>query len=250
MLFYDDFLLRDNDGEIWKDAIGWEGIYKVSNLGRVKCNVVDEYRHEEYLLTQTETNKGYLRVKLSRGKDNKFNKNSSVHILVAKAFIQNPKNKKTVNHKKGNKKDNRATELEWATVQENTIHAYKNGLITIKSGQDSSKAKLRNDLVMGIFNEEGKTINISKKYGISQNTVSDIKAGRSWGHITGKQNTKSFSKPYKTNLTKEMVICIFNSNESKEELAKKYSISASSIWRIKSGTSFSDITNKKIENYG
>ena len=65
--------------------------------------------------------RGYLRVKI-------HNRCVRVHILVAKAFIPNPDNKPEVNHKKGEKRDARASQLEWATPSENTKHAWEKGL--------------------------------------------------------------------------------------------------------------------------
>lgn len=66
--------------------------------------------------------RGYLRVKLD-------GMNCRLHILVALAFIPNPENKPIVNHKRGNKHDCRASQLEWCTVAENTQHAWDHGLI-------------------------------------------------------------------------------------------------------------------------
>ncbi len=109
--------------EIWKDVDGFEGIYQVSNLGRVKSfwsknkNILKPYKDHE----------GYYQVKLVRYSGAK-SKNKRIHRLVAIAFIPNPENKPTVNHKKGIKLDNRVNELEWATYSENHLHAYRIGL--------------------------------------------------------------------------------------------------------------------------
>ena len=68
---------------------------------------------------------GYERVVLTK---NGIRKTYSVHKLVALAFIPNPENKKTINHKDGNKRNNNVSNLEWATEKENQIHKWNNGL--------------------------------------------------------------------------------------------------------------------------
>lgn len=103
--------------EEWKQ-IG-DTDYLVSNLGRVYSN-----KSNKILRTQTHRN-GYVTVWIST-KDG--NKTPTLHRLVAEAFVPNPSNKPQVNHIDGNKQNNCASNLEWVTQSENTIHAYKLGL--------------------------------------------------------------------------------------------------------------------------
>lgn len=122
--------------EVWKDIVGYEGLYQVSNLGRVKSleRYVQNHGalqfHKEQIKRASERkrkdgNQGYLTLRLY--KDNK-GKNCYIHRLVAEAFIPNPENKPTVNHINGDKHDNRAKNLEWNTYKENNKHAYDTGL--------------------------------------------------------------------------------------------------------------------------
>lgn len=118
-------------GEEWRYIPDFEGYYQASNLGRIKSidRVVPdgkggERRVKERILSQFENEEEYLLVRFGRTNT----RNSSCQLvsrMVAASFIPNPLNKRTVNHKKGNKKDNRAIELEWNTNQENNIHAFR-----------------------------------------------------------------------------------------------------------------------------
>lgn len=110
--------------EKWRDIPGYEGLYKVSNRGRV--------RKGERLKTPRVDHGGYLTVCLFKHSKQKHMK---VHRLVALAFIPNPENKKTVNHKDGNKANNCVYNLEWATQSENIIHANKTGLRVVTDAQ-------------------------------------------------------------------------------------------------------------------
>ena len=109
--------------EIWKDVVGYEGLYKVSNLGNVKSvEKVDRrgwHRQEKQLLLQNNKT-GYLQVGLRiNGKERKF----LVHRLVAMAFLENTNNYEMVNHKNCIKNDNRVENLEWCDEKYNSNYA-------------------------------------------------------------------------------------------------------------------------------
>lgn len=105
--------------EIWKDINGFEGLYQISNLGRVKSI------RNNIILKQTYCKSNYLKVKLSK---NCKQKTIQVHRLVTETFIPNPDNKPQVNHIDGNKENNHIDNLEWVTAKENTEHAIKIGI--------------------------------------------------------------------------------------------------------------------------
>lgn len=109
--------------ETWRDVEGYEGMYQVSNMGRVRSMKMGGPWREMHLIADK---KGYMQVFLydSHGRP----KSHRVHRLVASAFIPNPDDRETVNHKDGDKANNRADNLEWNTYQENNRHAYRAGL--------------------------------------------------------------------------------------------------------------------------
>lgn len=107
-------------GEIRKDVVWYEWLYEVSNLGKVKSLNFNHKNREKTLKPWFCL--GYNFVILS--KDKKV-KNYRVHRLVAIAFIPNPENKATVNHKNWTPTDNRLENLEWATYSENNLHAQR-----------------------------------------------------------------------------------------------------------------------------
>ena len=117
--------------EIWKDVVGYEGLYQVSNLGRIR-SLAKINKNKEKLIKQAIQNNGYVHVCLCK---NKATKIKTVHRIVALAFIPNTLNKPEINHKDGNKQNNCVDNLEWVTRKENVNHAFANNLI--------SKEKLR-----------------------------------------------------------------------------------------------------------
>ena len=117
--------------ETWKDVVGFEGYYKVSNNGKVKS--VDRYvdgklnskRFQKGKpMTIQKSKKGYCVIVLH--KNNQYYQ-KQVHRLVAESFIENTYNKEQVNHLDMNKDNNRADNLEWCTNLENMRHSYSNG---------------------------------------------------------------------------------------------------------------------------
>lgn len=115
------------ENEVWKDIVGYEGLYQVSNLGRVKSLKRKVYAGRnrmrwqyERILSNNKTNgNGYIVVSLN--KESK-SKNKYVHRLVAEAFLENPNNYKYINHKDQNTFNNNANNLEFCTAQYNSTY--------------------------------------------------------------------------------------------------------------------------------
>ena len=107
------------ENEIWKDIVGFEGKYQISNLGNVRSLC---FRNQKLVknLTQITNNQGYKLVQLC---ERKRNMPFLVHRLVAMAFVDNPNNYPIVNHKDENPLNNQADNLEWCTYSYNTTYS-------------------------------------------------------------------------------------------------------------------------------
>lgn len=104
--------------EIWKDVEGYEGEYKVSNLGRIKSFKMKFGKQPTETIMQPQPeHTGYMRVCLVK---NKKPKCVPVHRIVAETFIPNPENKPVIDHINGNRTDNRVENLRWVTHSENS----------------------------------------------------------------------------------------------------------------------------------
>lgn len=169
----------DLPGEIWKDIVGFEGRYIVSNFGRVK-SIGKKTRYA--ILAFVVHRQGYLRVGLS--KDN-HHKSYLVHRIVAEAFLPNSDKKETVNHIDGNKANNNINNLEWCTQRENNIHAHKTGLAKITIEQikgQCARAKLTKRQVLEIkeLYNQGKTLTeLAVLYNVSKAQICRIVNGKS-----------------------------------------------------------------------
>lgn len=117
--------------EIWKAVEGHEGLYEVSNLGRIRILNCGKIKISTL-------RKGYERIHLSK---NDERKTFYVHRLIAIAFISNPNQYEFINHINGIKSDNRIKNLEWCDRSMNNKHAYDTGLNPIKNGRTHSQYK-------------------------------------------------------------------------------------------------------------
>ena len=149
--------------EIWKPISGYEGVYEVSNLGRVRscdrfvvCNDGRKYKRKGKVLHQSYDANKYYKVALCK---NGKQKNFSVHRLVAQAFLPNPENKEQVNHKDETRTNNRVENLEWATTSENINYGTRNERVAKAVSKTKSKPVLQ-------FTREGKFI--AEFYGASE----------------------------------------------------------------------------------
>ena len=169
--------------EEWRDVLGYERLYKVSNLGRV----TSFKRGKTKILHGNISDKGYYNVDLFKGNSRK---RYGVHVLVAQAFIPNPSNKPEGNHLFGKKNDNRVTEIDWSTHSENIQHAFDIGLNKKFIGEKSHRAKLSNSEAAEIRRNcipRDKNLGIrafARKFNLNWHTVADIVYGRTYKDAT------------------------------------------------------------------
>ena len=162
--------------EEWRDIPGYEGLYQVSNTGKVRSAHHKRIRE----LKPTPQSGGYLLVSLCK---NHARKGESIHTLVALAFLGPRLAGMAINHKNGNKADNRDTNLEYVTYKENIHHAMRLGLMNNK-GENNGSAKLSKSDAENIrleYNNGGLTqYQLAEKYGVSQSLVYQIVNRKIW----------------------------------------------------------------------
>ncbi len=177
------------ENEIWKDIIEYEGLYQVSNYGRIRS--LETFVNHRYgkrirkgkIKTLAVNKGGYHTVNLFKDNETKMLK---AHRALMQAFVPNPENKRTVNHKDGNKLNNHISNLEWATHKENNIHAHENNLVNIKIGEDNAAAHLSNIDILEIRTLSSNGIRhrtIAKVFDVHENTISGIVNRKTWNHI-------------------------------------------------------------------
>jgi hypothetical protein len=156
----------------------WETIkdfneYEVSTTGLVRSKSTNK------LLTPSKLRNGYMNIKLYQ---NFKQKNLLLHRVIAIAFIPNPDNRKTVNHKDSNRANNSLDNLEWSTQSANVIHGYTDGLHNTK-GVKNGNSKLTAEQVLKIREDQRSYPEIAIDYSIAPTTVGNIKNRYIWKHI-------------------------------------------------------------------
>lgn len=155
------------ENEIWKDVEGYNGDYKVSNLGRIYSEIAQRILKAPV----NNANGGYCQLPL--GSRSGTRKSFRLHRLVALAFIPNPDNKKEVNHKDKDKTNNRVENLEWMSGFENALHKNGKSIWNTKQGRISltnysvSKRKLQgfSEKIIPMLN---KMIPLNTDYGFTE----------------------------------------------------------------------------------
>lgn len=168
-----------NDTVVWKDVPGYEGLYKVSSDGRV----LSFHKHPQgKLLAPALHTSGYQNVGLYR---NGSGRSWLVHQLVMLAFVGPPPVGTEINHKSGDKHDNRLENLEYVTHADNKRHAMT--LPTHVVGERNGQARLTEQDVRQIkllLRDGMKIATIARRYGVVFQTIGNIKTGYAWGHVS------------------------------------------------------------------
>lgn len=172
--------------EIWKDIEGYEGLYQVSNLGRIKSleryvwNRFSYILVKERILKQSNDKYGYCIISLNKNNKGKVFK---VHRLVAQAFIPNSLNAPQVNHKDEDKKNNYVDNLEWCDSKYNNTYGTR-----IERIVRNRENKLSKKQVMEIYTSNLKNKELAQKYNVCTTTIGYIKTGKIWKNIISKMD--------------------------------------------------------------
>ena len=163
--------------EIWKDIEGYEGLYQVSNLGRVKSlgryinNNGGLYFRKEKIMKVCKDKKGYNVCGLSKNNNPKTLK---VHRLVASAFIPNPNNLPQVNHRNEDKTDNRVDNLEWCDNDYNRNYGTRNKRASVSCRKTILQISLEGDLLR----KWDSAIEVEKELGFNNSSITKCCKGK------------------------------------------------------------------------
>jgi hypothetical protein len=174
--------------ESWKPVVGHEGYYEISDHGRLRSvyreqEVVDrsrifKMRFNAKMMKFAIDRSGYLRVRLSKSGIKSMH---SVHRLVMAAFAgQSPMD---VNHKDGNKQNNRFSNLEYCTESENLLHRYRVLGQQGPRGSRNALAVLTEKDIPAIRADQRKLKEIADEYGVTAQAIWQVKKRRSWAHV-------------------------------------------------------------------
>jgi len=179
------------DKEIWKPVVGFEELYEVSDLGRIRSmkriRLVHDKNNRKYKkvfrsrVLKTYINYfGYEKIVLKKYKEPTVTKR--VHRIVAEAFIPNPYSLPYINHIDCNKSNNTILNLEWVTSKQNYNHAKLNNLLKLGVDRSTSKISYDDILIIRKLLKDGNLsqMEVAKIYNVSQACISKIKLGQTY----------------------------------------------------------------------
>ena len=163
--------------ETWTAIAGFDGVYEVSDRGRVKRILTSAGARAGRVLIPQAMKRGYLRVTLWKGGEAK---RFLLHRLVALNFIGN--SPLQINHKDGDKNNNAVFNLEFVSPKENIHHAMTTGLRDTR-GEKNSQAKLNDKTVRMIRRSSLSGYRLAKQLNVTQRVISLIRRGLAWEHV-------------------------------------------------------------------
>ena len=164
--------------ETWRLVPGFEQLYQVSSIGRVRSI---KYTRIRYLVPIDRSKNRYLAVRLGKNGKARF---YSIHRLVLMAFHRMPVGKELAAHLNGDPSDNRVQNLKWASYSENEAHKELHG--TKVRGVKSKQAKLTDEKVRemrALYASGMKKAHIAKRFGVTKQTAFRVIVGTSWAHV-------------------------------------------------------------------
>jgi hypothetical protein len=188
------------EGEVWRTIESSQGMYNISNLGRVKST---EHGRMHKILKYQYNDYGYPYVFIWCNGERKAR---TVHRLVAETFIPNPNNFPVVNHLDSNPGNPKVDNLEWCTTKQNVRHSIIFGRGD-KRGEKCSTAKLTEEKVkeiIGHLKERKLTVeSIARMYSVSTGTITAINIGKNWSHLSDEYPIRRYFKTRYKNCKKK-----------------------------------------------
>lgn len=158
--------------EVFKDVVGFEDYFQISNLGKI-------FSKRSNKILKLHTNKsGYVSLATKIGGRQGTSHCFRVHRLVAEAFLPNPENKLEVNHKDGIKTNNKISNLEWVTSSENKIHSNISGLRRL--GINNPQAKLTLEQLKIIRESNKRHTELAIEMNVSEATIRNVRSGKTY----------------------------------------------------------------------
>lgn len=180
------FTLEEIEREEWRDVVGYEGWYAVSNLGRVRRTRTNCGTFGGRMLSPQRRKEGFAYLKVSLSRNNAV-RQLALHRVVVEAFVRPlTAGDEQVNHIDGNPANNRAVNLEICTAKENTNHAWE-VLGKHKRGSSNGRAQVNEMTVVAIKQHLAAGLGpllTAKLLGVSIHIVADISRGKTWRHVT------------------------------------------------------------------
>ena len=224
--------------ELWRWVVGFEGLYMVSSFGKVMSVPVNQirrgssYKKPGMEVLHHDNGRGYRSISLYK---DGVQHQTTVHRLVAQAFIPNPKNLPQINHKDGDKSNNNVYNLEWVTAKENMAHAVDELGLDLAYDRRLFSA----EEVVAIRDDDRTGRQIAQEYGTSSGAINAIKSGRTYKAFAGTIRTIPHEKERK--LTSSQIVDIRTSTKSGVELAAMYGVAPSTICKIRKGQRYKEI---------
>lgn len=173
--------------EEWRPAPGYEGLYSVSNLGRVRRDAPGKRAKPGLIRTTNVRRNGYARITLSK---DDVPRAHAIHRLVAIAFVEGrTEDRWQVNHKNGVKHDNRAENLEWVSPSQNAHHAFQAGLHVRRNVNGSRRKLTAADVryARRAYREKCRefgAVALARRFGVTPTTMLAAINGRTWKHVS------------------------------------------------------------------
>jgi hypothetical protein len=179
------------DTEEWRPIAGYEPLYEISSLGRVRSIGTGKGRKTGACLKATHSTRGYLQVRLCK---DGAGKTFAIHTLVAAAFIGPRPPGRDVLHSDGNQANNASRNLRYGTVSENIADAKRHGTFRSVRGAAHGHARLDADAVLNIRLRKMPAAGYAKFYGVATSTIYSIWCGANWKHVACSAAAGEFGK--------------------------------------------------------